>query len=42
MLEISSHRPLEKDDAEWGRPMRIVKSAIFFRSDMKEKKHAMP
>lgn len=35
MLEISAHRPLDKDDTEWGRPMRIVKSAIFFRSDQR-------
>lgn len=32
-IEISSHKPLDKDDLSWGRPMRIVKAAIFYRSD---------
>lgn len=32
-IEISSHKPLDKDDASWGRPMRIVKAAIYYRSD---------
>lgn len=32
-IEISAHRPLDSDDPEWGRPMRIAKAQIFYRSD---------
>jgi hypothetical protein len=44
MLELSAQRPLDDDDAEWGRPFRIVKSAILFRSDVKSnlKKEEVP
>ena len=33
MLEMTSHLSLDKDDNEQGRPMRIVKAAILYRSD---------
>jgi hypothetical protein len=32
-IEMSAHKPMDKDDDTWGRPFRIVKSAIFYRSD---------
>lgn len=32
-IELSAHRPMDRDDSAYGRPMRIVKSAIFYRSD---------
>ena len=34
-IEISGHKPLDADDLNWGRPMRIVKAAIYYRSDQK-------
>lgn len=38
IVEISNLRPLDDDDGEWGVPFRVVKSTIFFRSDLKPKK----
>lgn len=37
-IEISAHKPLDSDDREWGRPMRIAKAAIIYRSDRREPK----
>ena len=38
VVEISNLRPLDGDDGEWGVPFRVVKSTIFFRSDLKKEK----
>lgn len=38
VIELSNHRPMDNGDAEWGSRMRILKAAIFFRSDTAPKK----
>jgi hypothetical protein len=38
VLELSAQKPLDEDDGEWGRPFRIIKSTIYFRSDVKKEK----
>lgn len=39
-IELSAHRPLDDEDHDWGSPMRIVKSAIHFRSDLQRSDRA--
>jgi len=44
IVEITNTIPLNDTAGKetFGRPLRILKCAIFFRSDVKEKKDAMP